>query len=440
MYNINRYSREGFGVGLERPIKIKGALKGEEVSAEEGRKKRGKLLHIIKPSSSRVVPRCSHALECGGCVWQELDYSVQLQEKEQIVKNAFAPLNTLVHPIIPCSTPWEYRNKMEFSFSQDSKGNRFLGLILSGSKGHVFNIEECHLGSSWYHRVLKKVREWWADSSLSAYHRFKDEGSLRTLTLRQSARTSDKMAMLTVSGNPAFALTRTQIEQFSQAIRSLTDTVSLFLQIHQISKGSPTQFYEIHLHGKDHLQEKLQITPEIQLTCKISPTAFFQPNTLQAEKLYARALEMLQEPSFPLILDLYCGTATQSLAFSTRAQRIIGIELNPHAVFDAQENIAVNHIKNIEILQGDVGKILPQLPPSPDLVLIDPPRSGLDQKALEALIAIQPKKILYISCNPYTQAENIKALLEKGFHLLELQPIDQFPHTIHVENIALLTR
>ncbi|HSX13304.1 MAG TPA: 23S rRNA (uracil(1939)-C(5))-methyltransferase RlmD [Chlamydiales bacterium] len=404
-------------------------------------------------SALKVEPRCSHVPSCGGCVLQEMDYNEQLKIKQQNIEETFAGFlnldEVIVHPIIPCESPWEYRNKMEFSFSQDKSGNRFLGLILKGSKGKVFNLMECHLTAPWFAKVVESVRTWWEESGLHAYRRYTDQGSLRTLTIREGKRTGDKMVFLTVSGNPAFSLNKRHLDTFLTALKkTLPDTASLsvFLRIQQIARKMPTQFYEMHLSGPAHIQEQLWIdhgNKRTLLTFKISPTSFFQPNTHQAEVLYSKALQMVGSCSNRVVFDLYCGIGTLSMAMALQAKQVFGIEINPHAVFDAENNKLINGISNVDVLCGDVGQMLQQLSnqkkiASPDLVMVDPPRSGLDPLALNHILSLRPRKILYISCNPQTQVKDIQELHQAGYQLIALQPVDQFPHTLHIENIALL--
>lgn len=439
-YIIKNFSPKGWGK-TEQGLEIFGALPGEEVSAlRQGKRARRALLkEILQHSPKRTTPRCRHAMACGGCSWQHLDYDEQLRVKtervQEALKEAIDRCAPTVHPIIGCEDPWNYRNKMEFSFSQNRAGERFLGLMLAGSRGKVVNLEECHLVSPWMIEELRSMRTWWAGTGLEAYRHSCNEGHLRTLTLREAQQGEGRMAMLTVSGSPDFALSPSHIKGFVAAMQSIDyeGPLSLFLQIQQIQKGQPTQFFEMHLAGPDHIKEKL-----LGLEFKISPTSFFQPNTKQAEHLFRRAREMLGHGE--LLFDLYCGTGTTSIIAADRAKKVIGIELNPHAVFDAQANCELNGKKNVTILRGDVGKVLEGLQEKPDMALVDPPRSGLDPKALEHLIALAPQKILYISCNPKTQGENLLPLIEAGWRLIEVQPIDQFPHTVHIENLCLLKR
>ncbi len=434
LYTIEHFSSKGWGK-TARGLEIFGALPGERVTALKRGRRRALIDEVVESSPERVAPRCPHAMACGGCTFQHFDYSAQLKFKQERVASALreainhsAPK---IHPIIGTASPWRYRNKMEFSFSQNKEGERFLGLMLAGSRGKVENLQECHLVSSWMMEALKSMRSWWKESGLAAYHHHSNQGHLRTLTLREAIQGEGRLAMLTVSGNPDFALRASHIQEFIKAMKGIAD--SLFIQVHQIAKGRPTQFFEMHLSGPAHIKEKL-----LGFEFKISPTSFFQPNTKQAEILFTRAAEMLGKSK--LLFDLYCGTGTTSIVASQGAEKVIGIELNPHAVFDAQANVECNGKENIEILRGDVGVVLEGLNKQPDAVLIDPPRSGLDEKAIENLIKCGAEKILYISCNPKTQGENLIPLLKAGYHLEEVQPIDPFPHTVHIENLCLLKR
>jgi 23S rRNA (uracil1939-C5)-methyltransferase len=273
------------------------------------------------------------------------------------------------------------------------------------------------------------------------------------------------MAILTVSGHPAYPVSSEQLRSFVQALRETVPIkeerrLSIFLRIQQSCKGFETQFFEMHLFGPDHICEKLSIgsvpnrsgghlfhpvryvtgLQRRELTFKISPTAFFQPNTHQADILFTTALRMIGSPR-ERILDLYAGTATLGMVFSSLAKQVVAVELNPYACLDAEENRVLNQIDNLTIHCGDAGKTLAALRERGevfDLVLLDPPRTGLDKTALTQLSELRAKEILYISCNPTTQAENIVQLQSSGYQLIQLQIVDQFPHTPHVETIAHL--
>lgn len=467
--HIQEFSKEGHGIGsIELPngssslVEVPLTIPGDEARVLLLPKRKG--IHssifqeLLKPSPQRITPRCVHFASCGGCRWQQISYEQQLHQKEAYVRQCFAPYLTsevAFSPIMPCDPPWNYRNKMEFSFSNNKAKDRFLGLNMSGGKGRVINITECHLTNPWFVEGVKAVNQWWAESGLDAYHPYANTGSLRTLTLREGIRSGDRMAMLTVSGNPDFALYKNHIESFTSFLREAIEPdspdqkLSIFLRIQQIAKGTPTNFYEMLLYGPDHIREVLTIDDKEgeaprSLLFHISPSAFFQPNTRQSERLYSQALRMAEIPPKSVIYDLYCGTGTLGICAAKSAKQVISIELSPESSLDARTNAKLNEIDNITIYQGDVGKVLNQLKEEnklvhPDLVMVDPPRSGLDANALNQLIEQKPAKILYISCNPLSQSANIGVLIEKGYRLTAVQPVDQFPQTIHIENIAILT-
>jgi len=439
---VQSFSLKGYGVADN--TEIAHVIPGDEILFELTRKRRlpkkGRLLEILVPSPDRVEPRCAHARTCGGCCWQQMAYSAQLKQKQERVHKAFG---LEPDPIIPCETPFGYRNKMEFTFSENRGGQKYLGLMIAQAEPYVFNLTECHLTSSWFSEVVCKVRSWWESSTVKAFNPPSDTGSLRYLTLREAKRTDQKMAILNVSGNAEYALSRKELDEFVKAVQSAVEgDISIFLRIHQTKKGKPTNFFEMHLAGPDHIVEELHLN-EGKLSFKISPISFFQPNTLSAEKLYDLALSLL--PKSSLVYDLYCGTGTLGMAAARHADQVIGIELSPEAVIDAEENLKRNEIFNMSLHQGDVGKVITRLMSEPnfkrpDAVIVDPPRAGLDPLAIHHLKTLAPQTIIYISCNPLTQAENVKELLSAGYKLVRLQPVDQFPHTYHIENIALLEK
>ncbi len=451
---VESLSPKGKGLSSDHKWEVIGALPGEEVVVQLGGKKKKKrigiLQEILRSSPNRVAPKCVHSPRCGGCAFQHLSYSKQLAHKEELIRQYFKEIfikdEPQIRPILGCEYPWEYRNKMEFSFSEDRKGEKYLGLLLAAGKGRVETVSRCHLASKWFSDVLNAVYNWWKGSSLSAYHFRSDQGHLRTLTIREAKQGTGKMVMLTVSGNPAFALKKKDLDAFVEAVQAVTKDgpLSVFVQVHQIAKGKPTQFFEMLLSGPDHITEVLHVFGE-KMECKISPTSFFQPNTLQAQKIFTEGISMLSNLEGALVFDLYCGGATFGLIAAKRAKQVVGIEMNPHSVFDAGWNQEVNQVENFSIFQGDVGKVLEEMRKqtdfqAPEVVIVDPPRCGLDPAAIQHILSLSPKEILYVSCNPKTQAENILELQKGGYRLAILQPVDQFPHTVHMENIVLLQK
>lgn len=462
------FSKEGHGLGsiikqdqTLSEVEVPFCIPGDQVRVSLLKKRKGirqgQLLEILHPSSGRIEPRCIHFGQCGGCRWQQISYEHQLVLKEKWISRCLEPYissETIKHPIVACSPPWHYRNKVELTFSSDKAMNKYLGFIMHASRGKVFNLRECHLAPTWVTTLVCAIQEWWNHTDVDAYHAFKDTGSLRTLTLRHGQRTGDKMVILTVSGNSNYALKQSQLSEFVDAVKQAVplageEKLSIFMRIQQIAKGQKTNFYEMHLSGPDHINEVIYLpkprqTEKQEIIFNISPAAFFQPNTQQAEKLYTRVLELARPAKEDVVYDLYCGTGTLGICFANYVKEVFGIELSPESVLDARENIKNNKLSNITIYQGDVAKILPQLMSDPNkkpsIVIVDPPRAGLELKALQLLIEVNAPKIAYVSCNPTTQANNLKDLIAAGYRVEEIQPVDQFPQTGHVENIVILTK
>jgi 23S rRNA (uracil1939-C5)-methyltransferase len=262
--------------------------------------------------------------------------------------------------------------------------------------------------------------------------------------------------MLTVSGCPEYALNQHHLDSFVAFLRDAIEpvdpshTLSIFLRIQQAVKGSETNFYEMLLYGPDHIRETLHIqtdthTAPQSLNFDVSPSAFFQPNTRQAEKLYSVALQMLEIPSDSVVFDLYCGTGTLGICAARKAKEVFGIEISAESSLDARTNAKKNQLDNVKIVTGPVRDVIARMRKegtllSPDVVMVDPPRSGLDPDTIQHLVDLNPSKILYISCNPTTQAENVAVLATLGYIVTAIQPVDQFPHTVHIENIVILQR
>ncbi|KIC70974.1 23S rRNA (uracil(1939)-C(5))-methyltransferase RlmD [Candidatus Protochlamydia amoebophila] len=464
---IKEFSTDGHGMGStlllsnqkEIQVEVPFTIPGDQVNAILYKKTKDKYLSrspkVTMPSNNRIDALCMHFGSCGGCCWQQLPYELQLKQKEKSIQDLFKPYlneNVKWHSIIP-SSPWHYRNKMELTFSSDKAGRRYLGLIMQGTRGHVFQMKECLLANGWFAQAARAIQKWWDNSDVQAYHAIKDRGSLRTLTLREGLRTGDRLVMLTVSGNPDYALTKSQLQSFVQVLRDSIELsnsdqkLSVFLRIQQIAKGRPTNFYEMLLYGPDHIREKLYLpdfNEAIQtLNFRISPSAFFQPNTEQAEKLYSQALKLADLSASHVVYDLYCGTGTLGICSAKYVKEVIGIELSRESVLDARENVKENGLSNVTIKSGDVGQVLEALSQEnslkPDVVMVDPPRIGLDAKAIKHILDLKAPKLVYISCNPKTQVMNLGPLIDGGYQLQIVQPVDQFPQTVHVENITLLT-
>lgn len=465
-------------VGPQRQVKpfvfcVRKALPGDRVRVcvETRRKRRviGRIDELLEPSRMRIEPRCAHfgrretpGKGCGGCTLQNLDYRHQLLNKERLVKYAMADAGVdpgLVAPVMGQEDPWYYRNKMEFSFGDDAQRRFSLGLYPRGYRYEVLNLTECLLQSRFVSTLLTRIRRWAIDQQLRPYDSRSGEGFLRTLTIREGKRTGERLLELTTSHHPTVQVRgqETPAEQvagaFARFVVDLAEELdgaitSVYWTQQRAVRGEPTRFIEHHLHGLEVLHERLSLPDDHSLLFDIHPRAFFQPNTRQAEVLYATVLDMsgLRDANAShTVLDLYCGTGTIGLCMAPYARKVLGVELQPDAVENARENARRNAITNARFFAGDVGETLHDVEferaaGQVDVVVVDPPRAGLLPDARAHLAGLDAPRMVYVSCNPITLARDLRELKDQGWHVEAIQPVDMFPHTYHIENVARLRK
>ncbi len=375
--------------------------------------------------------KCIHLGDCGGCSTQHIAYEEQLKAKQQGIEQLFP--SWPVEPILPSPTIWGYRNKMEYTFSQDKAGKRFLGLF--GRRGKVLTLSECHLAPDWYMEVKQAVFDWWGEENVPAFRPPTGEGLLINLILRSSLKTGGKMINLVVSGDPTYALSGAALDRFVAAVLARLEPkegVSIFLTLKHAKKGVPTSYSEMHLHGPTHLE---YILGERML--HVSPSSFFQPNDYTASILCETALKMVAPSPEETLIDLFCGLGTLGLYFAPHVKEVVGVEINKAAVSDARDNAAREELDNALFFADDVSSFVKDYAGAFDIAIVDPPRVGLEERGVKALLTLRPKKLLYISCNPKTQALDLPHFLPY-YRVEKIQPLDQFPHTAHVENLLLL--
>ena len=436
-------------------VAIPGSIVGERVSISQPVKTRsGKVATIesvSSPSPFRSTPQCPHFMVCGGCVWQHLKYDHQLQIKQQWIEELFSPLcqyKSLIHSIIGSPKVWHYRNKMEFSFSQDKEGHKFLGLYKYRSR--VVDVLSCPISNPWMAETLLSIRQWWKKSPLLAYFPKNNSGTLQTVTFREGMTTGDRMVILTLSGNPAFAPKKEHLDLFIEAVKKTAEPsighLSIVVRIKQIAKSRPTQFYEMVLFGPDYFRERLTITPvKKELEFQISPQSFFQPNTEQALTIYSQVLEMANITPDDTVWDLYCGIGIFGMFSALLAQSSVGIEISRDSAYDATTNAKRLGLANFSIHCGDTATAISSMKKEgsftkPTTIIVDPPRAGLSEKAIREIETLDAQKLLYVSCNPRSQKRDVTLLLQQGWSILAIVPIDQFPHTPHLENIIHLEK
>ncbi|WP_022668712.1 23S rRNA (uracil(1939)-C(5))-methyltransferase RlmD [Desulfospira joergensenii] len=435
---------EGFPVFVDR------TLPGDKVFVKVVKKKKSwaeaKLIKILEPSRLRGDARCAYCNFCGGCRWQELDYDQQLAYKKRHVEESLAHIGKLkqvrVLDVIPSDPIFGYRNKMEFSCSQKRwlmpdeledesiKKDLGIGLHVPGTFDKVIDIENCSIMPEKGNEILAAVREFVKASGLPAYHLRSHEGFWRFVMLRHSVAFDRWMVnIVTREKNPGIlkALGEHLSEKFSEIesiVNNIIDTKS----------GVSTGQEEILIHGRDHIREKLK-----GHEFRISANSFFQTNTRACENLYAKVEEYADLKGDELVLDLYSGTGTIPIWLSGRAKKVIGIEIVASAVIDARKNAELNGILNCEFLEGDIKNVLPSLGRTPDVMIIDPPRVGMHKDVVAQVLGIHPERIVYVSCNPATLARDLE-MLAPVYEIEEVQPVDMFPHTYHIESVARLKR
>ncbi len=428
------------------------AVPGDVVDIQWRRKKKGlKLGYPLRwktTSEHRIDPFCRHFQDCGGCSWQHMRYDAQLLYKEKKVKDVLARIAKddiqKVRNIVPCDQTFGYRNKMEYTFSrhrwltddeiasgEEIYDREALGFHVSGSFEKVLNIEECLLQNEKGNCIRNYIRQLTIRRGLTYYDVTLHAGFLRNLIIRNS--TLDEWMVVLVFGENRPGEIMSILREAQKEFPEIT---SWHYVVNTKRNSSITDLEVHHFSGRYHIFEKLG-----RFTYQISPQSFFQTNSLQAEKLYNEVHRLANAGPEDVVYDLYCGTGSIGIFLSGSSSKVVGIESVSKAIDDAKMNATLNEVNNIHFVCGDVKDVLsPEFQKrygSPSIVVTDPPRAGMHQDVVNALLKLQPLKIIYVSCNPSTQARDI-ALLKERYILKEVTPVDMFPHTSHIESVALL--
>lgn len=424
---------------------VKDVVPGDEIEGEITKIKKNyceaKVVNRIKSSKLRIKPKCKHVGVCGGCKMQSLMYEDQLKIKEDQVKDALQHIGGFkveVSPIIGCKDPWFYRNKMEFSFGEDENGNFALGLHPAGKYYNVFNLEECFLQSTYCAFLADIVRNFAIKNKLKLYRNRENIGLLRSLYIREGKHTGEVMVNLATSGEdfPQWKEFKDLILKESEKFFVGSKIASIYLTKIHVEKGKKTFLDEFLIYGNPSLTEYLYIGEQDFLQFQIGPQSFFQPNTLQAEVLYQEVLKAASLTGKELVFDLFCGTGTIGLFCAPGCERVIGVDSDKTAISNANQNAKLNNISNVVFFTDDISRALCRIREKPDIIIVDPPRAGLAKKHLERIARFNAKKIVYVSCNPITLARDLKFLAENGYSVKNVQPVDMFPHTYHVEVVV----
>ncbi|HEY5431133.1 MAG TPA: 23S rRNA (uracil(1939)-C(5))-methyltransferase RlmD [Solirubrobacteraceae bacterium] len=425
------------GAGVARTdgyvVFVPGAIPGDRVRAVIGKRKRAyaeaRVTEIVEPSRERIAPVADHP----GAPWQVLPYERQLEVKQEQVLDALRRIGKLdgfaLEPIVPAVSQWRYRNKLEYSFGTGPSGELVCGFHAPGRWDEIVAIEDCLLASQRANAAREQIVSWCRAQGLTAYDRRGGEGMLRNLVVREGRRTGALQVRLVTGPG------RLNRESLAAAAEGLDGV----LWTRQSSLGETTQGGETELlAGSDRFEETVS-----DMRFEISASAFFQTNTEMAERLYQLAIEYARPGGFERVYDLYCGIGTIGLLMSPRVAEVWGLELVPEAISDAIANARHNEIDNAHFFAGDVRLAMRELVERagrPDVLMVDPPRSGLSQKIVRRIIEASPSRIVYVSCNPTTLAPNAAQLVEAGYELVRVRPVDMFPQTPHIECVAELVR
>jgi 23S rRNA (uracil1939-C5)-methyltransferase len=411
---------------------VAGAVPGDRVLAVVGKAKKAyaeaRAVQVIEPSPDRIPERARHP----GAPWQVLPYERQLEVKAQLVDEALTRIGHLsgyaLEPIVPAVEAWRYRNKLEFSFGTGDDGELVCGFHAPGRWNDIVPMDDCLLASPRVNDLREQVLAACRAQSLDAWDRKDQRGFLRNLVIREGRRTGATQVRLVTSPGKLDV----------DALIAAVDADGLWWSRTEDLGESTRGGEHVLLDGAPQLPEQLG-----GLDFLISPEAFFQTNTEMAEQLYSVAAEYAQLRGHERVFDLYCGIGTIGLTLGARAREVVGVEIVEAAVADAIANAQLNEVQNAEFYAGDIRLAMRELVERaghPDVVVIDPPRAGLSHKVVRRIVGAAPSRIVYVSCNPTTLAPNAAQLVEAGYRLKRVRPVDMFPQTPHIECVALLER
>lgn len=431
-------------------IAIDGLYPGDEALVEIYKSKKlyseAKIIEITKKSPDRVQPKNNYANISGATPLECLDYTKQLQYKEnevhRILENIIPkPDQTQINPIQGMSDPWFYRNKMQYSFGHTEDLEPTVGLHVKRRRYDIVPVTDCYLHEENINQILEFFQEksFQPPYSFTPYQHSKNEGDLRNLTTKSNKLHPDKqnMIILEISQNADLEKAKQLMQEFTE---TFPDTTSVYIDQVHVQKGQTTTSTLHNIYGQPHIQETLQVQDQ-NLTFNIGPHTFFQPNPSQAQKIYSLAAQEVPDQKDQIIYDLFSGTGTLGLSIAHRAHHVYGIDIEKTSIQSAIQNQKQNQIQNATYIDGDVFKDLPnQNWPKANIVIVDPPRSGIHEKTVEFLDQINPQKIIYVSCNIKTFAQNLQQFQALGWNLEKITPVDQFPHTRHLEIVSVISK
>ena len=445
-------SGEGIGHVDGYTLFIKDAVIGDVVEAKVMKAKKNysyaRLMKVITPSEYRVEPKCAFARRCGGCQIQEMSYDRQLVFKDQKIRGNLERIggftkdriDTVMQPVVGMEHPFGYRNKAQFPFGTDKEGNPITGFYAGRTHDIIANTD-CALGVEQNKEILEIILQYMRENKIKSYDEKTGKGLIRHALIRYGFKTKEIMVCLVVNGKKLPKAERL-IEKLIQIEGMTSITISPNTRRDNVIMGDS---YEI-LWGQGYITDYIG-----NVKYQISPLSFYQVNPVQTEKLYGLALEYADLKGDETVWDLYCGIGTISLFLAQKAKQVYGVEIVPQAIDDAKENAKINAIDNAEFFVGKAEEVLPEYyaeyerehngeTAHADVIVVDPPRKGCDETLLETIVKMQPEKVVYVSCDSATLARDLKYLCANGYEIRMCRGVDQFPQSVHVETVVLLSR
>lgn len=445
-------SGEGIGHVDGYTLFIKDAVIGDVVEAKVMKAKKNygyaRLMKVLTPSEYRVEPKCVFARRCGGCQIQEMSYDRQLVFKDQKIRGNLEriggftkdQIDTVMQPVVGMEHPFGYRNKAQFPFGTDKEGNPITGFYAGRTHDIIANTD-CALGVEQNKEILEIILQYMRENKIKSYDEKTGKGLIRHALIRYGFKTKEIMVCLVVNGKKLPKAERL-IEKLIQIEGMTSITISPNTRRDNVIMGDS---YEI-LWGQGYITDYIG-----NVKYQISPLSFYQVNPVQTEKLYGLALEYADLKGDETVWDLYCGIGTISLFLAQKAKQVYGVEIVPQAIDDAKENAKINAIDNAEFFVGKAEEVLPEYyaeyerehngeTAHADVIVVDPPRKGCDETLLETIVKMQPEKVVYVSCDSATLARDLKYLCANGYEIRMCRGVDQFPQSVHVETVCLLSK
>ena len=442
---IEDMSEDGAGIGKTDGYTwfVKDGVIGDVVEAGVTKMKKNygfaRLVRIITPSPFRIVPRCPVARQCGGCQLQAMSYEEQLRFKEKKIRSNLSRLGGIpedqipMEPIMGMEDPWRYRNKAQFPFGRNKDGEIVTGFY-AGRTHSIIPQEDCLLGIEENKDILEIIKNFMKEYKIEPYDEAEHRGLVRHALIRKGFATGQLMVCLVINGKK---LPRAEV--LTERLLAVPGMTSISYSVNEERTNVILGREVIHLHGPGYITDRIG-----EVSYRISPLSFYQVNPVQTRKLYETALEFAGLEGGETVWDLYCGIGTISLFLAQKAKKVCGVEIVPQAIQDARENARLNGMENVEFFVGKAEEVLPEQYERnhirADVIVVDPPRKGCDERCLETIVKMQPRRLVYVSCDSATLGRDVKYLREHGFELTRARGCDMFAWSVHCETVVLMSK